>query len=96
MILVSTPGASASEVACAALLWDRLLTPERAAMPFYAEFAALVAARPHADDRRLVAPSAIQYAGPVHQPGKLFCRHFERASGHLRMATCSLLPLQFS
>ncbi len=23
---------------CAALLWDRLITPERAAMPFYAEF----------------------------------------------------------
>ena len=23
---------------CAALLWDRLITPERAVMPFYAEF----------------------------------------------------------
>ena len=71
MILVFTPGAGASEVACAALLWDRLLTPERAAMPFYAEFAALIAARPHADDTRLAATSASQPAGPVQQPGKL-------------------------
>ena len=31
-------GAAASQVAIAALLWDRLITPERAAMPFYAAF----------------------------------------------------------
>ena len=34
-------GAAAPQVACAALLWDRLITPERAAMPFYAEFSQL-------------------------------------------------------
>ena len=26
------------QVVCAALLWDRLMTPQRAALPFYAEF----------------------------------------------------------
>ena len=70
---MSTPGVGASEVACAALLWDRLLTPERAIMPFYAEFAALIAARPHADDTRLVAPSAVQRTGSAQQPGKSSC-----------------------
>ena len=73
MTLVSTPGAGASEVVCASLLWDRLLTPERAAMPFYAEYAELIAAKAHADGMRLAAPSAIQSTGPEQQPGKLFC-----------------------
>ena len=73
IVLLSASGAGASEVACAALLWDRLLTPEREAMPFYAEFVAPMAARPHAGDTRLPAPSALQPAGPVQQPGKLSC-----------------------
>ena len=95
MILVSSPDAGASEVACAALLWDRLLTSERATMPFYAEFAALVPARPHADETRQAVTSAVQPAGPVQQPDKLYCRHLNWAIGHLRMAACILLPQRF-
>ena len=93
--LLSASGPGASEVACAALLWDRLLTPERAAMPFYAEFAALAAASPHADNTRLAAPSAVQSAGPTQQPGELSCHHVEQGSGHLYVATCRLPLLHF-
>ena len=73
MTLLSAAGVCASEVACAALLWDRLFTPERAAMPFYAEFAALAATWPHADNTRLAAPSADQQTWQTQQLGKLSC-----------------------